>query len=701
MNESTEILLLEKMDVAPRGDQISLGFVPQRAEKRKAAEDYGDASAGSSKIRHLKVGSSENNELPIIALHRLKSIDHLKDDKTCITAVKSGNDSEDENGSRIMLMHKNDWNFSSVKEDEKGSENRQFCLSLPQDSDPVSPVDGHAQETTLPEQDDLVRHRHPSTDKCADPVRNVWVTSKADKIQLKEKGHTWRTGKWKREEIALLKENVDNFCRKNNITDPHQMIFDATKDERKDFYPTISQGLNRPVFAVYRKVKRMYDTRNYRGKYTEEEVKRLKNLYAKYGKVWTVIGQEMGRSSDSVKDRCRLFLENERVIGKWTEEEEERLAAAVYAQTGEKPGTSITGNISWGSVADLVEKRTEKQCRAKWLNYLNWKLCRGDEWTKTNDRLLIERLLSLNIMSEDDIPWKKLSDGLTSSRSPQWLRSRWWNLKKLYLSENPDVTSITLTDLLEQLSDIISKQILHSWQRSEAHYNEGAIVQNENTYATDISGHLQQAAHDEKTNDQDKVTGSPAALEQQTPISDIGQSVEIMQSYIDGTSKEQKDIQDVGEVAHNTIQLTPTSTAGFYFLQSSETNHPVAVFLSDNIDSTVNITLSPEVLSLLNRGGKSETDGEDHSQDPSSAGVSIDESHNDVITTSDVLVYQETVNDDNVKNPVLSSTIQQVGPNGGTEEDDCFMQASSSPLQGTLLEGTDLATATIRIDGSR
>lgn len=46
-------------------------------------------------------------------------------------------------------------------------------------------------------------------------------------------------------------------------------------------------------------------------RYTEEEIKQLKQLYSKYGKNWTIIGQQMGRSSDSVKDRCRLFVKEE------------------------------------------------------------------------------------------------------------------------------------------------------------------------------------------------------------------------------------------------------------------------------------------------------------------------------------------------------------------------------------------------------
>jgi len=39
-----------------------------------------------------------------------------------------------------------------------------------------------------------------------------------------------------------------------------------SKEDRKDFYPTISAGLNRPLFAVYRRVKRMYDKTNYKGR---------------------------------------------------------------------------------------------------------------------------------------------------------------------------------------------------------------------------------------------------------------------------------------------------------------------------------------------------------------------------------------------------------------------------------------------------
>jgi len=49
-----------------------------------------------------------------------------------------------------------------------------------------------------------------------------------------------------------------------------------SKDERKDFYRTIAKGLQRPLFSVYRRVIRMYDEKNYVGKYAPEEISQLR-----------------------------------------------------------------------------------------------------------------------------------------------------------------------------------------------------------------------------------------------------------------------------------------------------------------------------------------------------------------------------------------------------------------------------------------
>lgn len=60
---------------------------------------------------------------------------------------------------------------------------------------------------------------------------------------------------------------VSILCvQSRGIHDPSEIIFEMSKDERKDFYRSIAWGLNRPLFAVYRRVLRMYDNRNHVGK---------------------------------------------------------------------------------------------------------------------------------------------------------------------------------------------------------------------------------------------------------------------------------------------------------------------------------------------------------------------------------------------------------------------------------------------------
>lgn len=58
---------------------------------------------------------------------------------------------------------------------------------------------------------------------------------------------------------------------------------------------------------------------------------------------------------------------------------------------GASPGSAVTAGVSWATVAERVGTRSEKQCRSKWLNYLNWKHSGGTEWTKEDDLNLIHR----------------------------------------------------------------------------------------------------------------------------------------------------------------------------------------------------------------------------------------------------------------------------------------------------------------------
>ncbi|XP_063782986.1 cyclin-D-binding Myb-like transcription factor 1 isoform X2 [Pseudophryne corroboree] len=282
-------------------------------------------------------------------------------------------------------------------------------------------------------------------------VSRAWFTSKEDKDSLTNKGHRWKQGMWSKEEIAILMSNIDRYLKAHGIKDATEIIFEMSKDERKDFYRTIAWGLNRPLFAVYRRVLRMYDDRNHVGKYTRTEIERLRELRVKHGNDWATIGAALGRSASSVKDRCRLMKETCKT-GKWTDEEERRLTDVVHELTGTEAGDIVTQGVSWASVAERVGTRSEKQCRSKWLNYLNWKQSGGTQWTKEDEINLILRITELGVLDENDINWDILAEGWSSVRSPQWLRSKWWTVKR-QIANHKDVSFPVLIKGLRQLHE--------------------------------------------------------------------------------------------------------------------------------------------------------------------------------------------------------------------------------------------------------
>ncbi|XP_064086290.1 cyclin-D-binding Myb-like transcription factor 1 isoform X2 [Macrobrachium nipponense] len=289
-------------------------------------------------------------------------------------------------------------------------------------------------------------------------VNQNWFTSREDKEMFRWRGHAWRQGMWSKEETELLQKNIMEYCSDRNLSDPGSVIFKMTKEERSGFYRIIAKGLNRPLFSIYRRVIRLYDNRNHIGKYTAEEVNKLRELRIKHGNNWQAIAALLGRSAASVKDRCRLLNENCN-RGAWTVEEEDRLAMAVYELASVFPGEQVTSGISWGEVAARVKTRSEKQCRTKWLNYLNWKRTSGVEWSKADDIQLICRLSVCGVEEESQVDWAVLARGWPACRSPHWLRGKWWNLKKRlpHTSENS-----SLGEMCQLLYNMQSLNLLQS-----------------------------------------------------------------------------------------------------------------------------------------------------------------------------------------------------------------------------------------------
>ncbi|XP_041833098.1 cyclin-D-binding Myb-like transcription factor 1 [Melanotaenia boesemani] len=477
------------------------------------------------------------------------------------------------------------------------SESESFKVTMTAAADGDLSDDGVAQ---IEEEDSL----SPDQKTEVSPVSQAWFTTKEDKDTLTNKGHKWKQGMWSKEEIDILMSNIDQYVKGRGIQDPAEVIFEMSKEERKDFYRSVALGLNRPLFAVYRRVLRMYDNRNHIGKYTPEEIEKLKTLREKHGNDWATIGAALGRSASSVKDRCRLMKDTCNT-GKWTEEEERRLAEVVYEMAGATPGSAVTGGVSWATVADRVHTRSEKQCRSKWLNYLNWKHSGGAEWTKEDDLNLLRRISVLKVEDENEINWEDLAWGWSSVRSPQWLRSKWWSIKRQVANHKEIPFSVLLKGLEELMTSSQTASVPGSPSSSSLQIRLTRLDESSGSPAPSSVAALQipvqiplqithLASDCAAASDTDTITLNTGAL----------QTFEILPSF----------------------HLQPTSTPGTYYLQTTS-NQSLPLSLANNGTVTLTTGSSPSshehiILHSLSTDGLCSGDGviiQTVSSDPASS----------------------------------------------------------------------------------
>ncbi|KAM4711525.1 cyclin-D-binding Myb-like transcription factor 1 isoform 1-T2 [Anableps anableps] len=517
------------------------------------------------------------------ALESVKPVTLTQDSDGSIILHCASNDEESEPLQKKMRVsaedHQETPQFSVVTMSES---DESFEVTMTATAEGDLPEDGVAEIEIL--------HEDKEQKAEVSPVSQAWFTTKEDKDTLANKGHRWKQGMWSKEEIDILINNIDRYVKRRGIQDPAEIIFEMSKEDRKDFYRSVALGLNRPLFAVYRRVLRMYDDRNHVGKYTPEEIEKLKALREKHGNDWATIGAALGRSASSVKDRCRLMKDTCNT-GKWSEEEEGRLAEVVYEMAGVSPGSAVTAGVSWATVADRVRTRSEKQCRSKWLNYLNWKHSGGAEWTKEDDLNLLRRISLVKVEDENDIKWEDLAWGWSSVRSPQWLRSKWWSIKRQVANHKEIPFSVLLKGLEELMMSSQTASLPGSPSSSSLQIRLARL--DESSGCSPVSGplaalqipvqiplqitHLDSAA----AADGDTITLNPGAL----------QTFEILPSF----------------------HLQPTGTPGTYYLQTTS-NQSLPLSLSNNGTVTLTTGSSPSpqehiILHSLSTDGLCSGDG--------------------------------------------------------------------------------------------
>ncbi|TSK13324.1 Cyclin-D-binding Myb-like transcription factor 1 [Bagarius yarrelli] len=492
--------------------------------------------------------------------------------------------------------------------------------------------------------------------------------------------HKWKQGMWSKEEIDILMSNIENYVKKRGVQDPSEIIFEMSKEERKDFYRSIAWGLNRPLFAVYRRVLRMYDNRNHVGKYTQEEIEKLKELRQKHGNDWATIGAALGRSASSVKDRCRLMKDTCHT-GKWTEEEERRLTEVVHELTGTEAGDMVTQGVSWASVADLVGTRSEKQCRSKWLNYLNWKQSGGTDFECWRVTESVCRIMELAVDDENEINWDILAEGWSSVRSPQWLRSKWWTIKRQVANHKElpfdgtqnriqytyyifcvflfteFVCAFVCIVLLKGLQDIV--------EAPPSTMNKVVVVGSRSVHASPSP-----------------VTALQLPVQIPVQITHVSSSESTSGSSESGTITLNSGALQTFELLPS-FHLQPTGTPGTYFLQTGS-NQNLPLTLSTN--STVTLTAtgspgSPEQIILHSLAGDSLSDN-----------VTVQMSHPGIII--------QTVTSEDLPDPLNQSELiseQDLGSEEVSERPECSKEEDESSEQNSKVMTNDSADTNLEL----
>lgn len=198
--------------------------------------------------------------------------------------------------------------------------------------------------------------------------------------------------------IYNLKENILNNQKVNNITEiPH------TENKCKKVRKTRS-NLNR--------------------KWTPEEDEHLREVIQHSGaKNWKKVARLVGNGRTDVQclHRWRKVISPDLIKGPWTKDEDELILKLVGDETN-------LHNIKWSNIASHLQGRIGKQCRERYLNYLQKNL-RKDSWTEREDMILfeIQRIIGNK--------WSELSKVLPG-RSENSIKNRFNSKNKVHYYNN-------------------------------------------------------------------------------------------------------------------------------------------------------------------------------------------------------------------------------------------------------------------------
>ena len=204
---------------------------------------------------------------------------------------------------------------------------------------------------------------------------------------------------------------------------------------------------------IYGYVSRHYDSDNYKGKWSDEEKKKLTDLVAEYGEKWKEVGKNLGRLGHACRDKWRMMRNNPK-SGDWSPAEVARLRELVneyFAQNNAAPvggagegneHLPLRDNINWKAISSKIGQK-RKHVHAKVVPHNPEP---GGDWAvgrKVTDKTMLEGILKSDADDEHKVAW----EGLVPGRTLGQIKNRFRAAKK----DIPDHSNMSFDVLLAKM----------------------------------------------------------------------------------------------------------------------------------------------------------------------------------------------------------------------------------------------------------
>ncbi|CAH6788813.1 Ttf1 [Phodopus roborovskii] len=302
-------------------------------------------------------------------------------------------------------------------------------------------------------------------ERAATTIRRMYRDDLERFREFKAQGVAIRFGKFSAKENKQIEKNVQEFLSLTGIESADKLLYTDRYPEEKSlitnlkrkhaFRLHIGKGIARPWKLVYYRAKKIFDVNNYKGRYNEEDTKKLKAYHSLHGNDWKKIGAMVARSSLSVALKFSQ-IGGHRNHGTWSKTETQRLIKAVEdvilkkmspqelreldSRLQEDPEGRLSivreklyKGISWVEVEARVETRNWMQCKSKWTEILTKRMTHGGFVYRGVNALqakitLIERLYELNVNDANEIDWEDLASAI-GDVPPPFVQAKFYKLK--------------------------------------------------------------------------------------------------------------------------------------------------------------------------------------------------------------------------------------------------------------------------------